>query len=102
MEPLVRTADGDRSVVRMFSHRPQTVRWETRIVEGRGLELTVLGPGALQRAYAFGDATALVDYQVQRERQLLLSGYDLLDDSERRVDQDRRRYLRLAVDRRTR
>jgi len=38
-------ASVDRAVVRMFSSEPDTVRWETRIADGRGLELRVFGPG---------------------------------------------------------
>ena len=69
--------NGDRPVVRMFTCDQDTVRWETRIVEGRGLELRVFGPGALRRDYAFADALSLVEYQVQYERQLLLNGYNV-------------------------
>ena len=90
----------DRPVVRMFSQSRITVRWETRIAEGRGLELKVFGPGALRRSYSFLDALALVEYQVQFERQLLSNGYGLLSQSERRSGYDRRRQSRLAEDRR--
>lgn len=93
--------DRDRSVVRMFSRRPHTVRWETRLSGDRGLDLTVRGPGALRRSFAFRDAPTLVHYQVQVERQLLMSGYEVLVEHERRMNCDRRRYERTAVDRRT-
>ena len=43
----------DRPVVRMFVCELDTVRWETRIADGRGLELKVFGPGALRRSFAF-------------------------------------------------
>lgn len=92
----------DRPVIRMFAHEPDTVRWETRIADGRGLELMVLGPGALRRSYSFPDAMSLVAYQVQCERQLLSSGYALLGHGERRVGYDRRRVPRAAGDRRRR
>ena len=90
----------DRPVVRMFTQRLITVRWETRIAEGRGLELRVFGPGALRRSYSFQDALSLVEYQVQFERQLLSNGYGLLGHSERRCGYDRRRQPRTAEDRR--
>jgi len=90
----------DRPVVRMFSQGLVTVRWETRIAEGRGLELMVFGPGALRRSYSFQDALSLVEYQVQFERQLLANGYGLLDYSERRCGYDRRRRPRAVEDRR--
>jgi hypothetical protein len=92
--------DPDRPVVRMFTHELITVRWETRIASGRGLELKVLGPGALRRSYSFDDALSLADYQVQFERQLLSNGYGLLGHSERRFGYDRRRQPRTAEDRR--
>lgn len=91
---------GDRPVIRMFSHDFNTVRWETRIAEGRGLELRVLGPGALRRSYSFEEAIALVEYQVQFERQLLSNGYAVLPRSERRSGHDRRRHRRTVEDRR--
>jgi hypothetical protein len=91
---------GDRPVIRMFIHQLNTVRWETRIAEGRGLELNVLGPGALRRAYSFEDALSLVEYQVQFERQLLSNGYGVLPQSERRCGYDRRREQRVSEDRR--
>jgi hypothetical protein len=91
---------GDRPVIRMFTHELNTVRWETRIAEGRGLELNVLGPGALRRSYSFADALALVEYQVQFERQLLSNGYAVLPQSERRTGYDRRRRPRSETDRR--
>jgi hypothetical protein len=93
---------GGRPVVRMFVSETSTVRWETRIAEGRGLELSVLGPGALRRSYSFEDAMALVEYQVQFERQLLSNGYGLLPHSERRSGYDRRRQQRVGEDRRKR
>ena len=89
-----------RPVVRMFTQSRITVRWETRIAEGRGLELKVFGPGALRRSYSFVDALALVEYQVQFEKQLLSNGYGLLSQSERRTGYDRRRQPRVAEDRR--
>ena len=92
----------DRPVVRMFAHQVDTVRWETRIADGRGLELRVLGPGALRRSYSFQDALSLVEYQVQFERQLVSNGYGVLPHSERRSGYDRRRQLRMAEDRRKR
>jgi hypothetical protein len=90
----------DRPVIRMFTHELNTVRWETRIAEGRGLELNVFGPGALRRSYSFADALALVEYQVQFERQLLSNGYAVLPQSERRTGYDRRRRPRNEEDRR--
>ena len=90
----------DRPVVRMFAHNLITVRWETRIAEGRGLELKVLGPGALRRSYSFPNALSLVEYQVQFEGQLISNGYGLLAQSERRSGYDRRRLPRKAEDRR--
>ena len=90
----------DRPVVRMFTQDLVTVRWETRIAEGRGLDLKVFGPGALRRSYSFQDALSLVEYQVQFERQLLSNGYGVLTQSERRSGYDRRRHLRSAEDRR--
>lgn len=91
---------GDRPVIRMFTHDLNTVRWETRIAEGRGLELNVRGPGALRRSYSFADALALVEYQVQFERQLLSNGYAVLPQSERRTGYDRRLRPRSEADRR--
>lgn len=90
----------DRPVIRMFTFDPDTVRWETRIVDGRGLELKVFGPGALRRDYTFGDALSLVQYQVQCERQLLLNGYTVFAQSDRRAGYDRRRRVRTTEDRR--
>jgi hypothetical protein len=90
----------DRPVVRMFTCEFDTVRWETRIADGRGLELKVFGPGGLRRAYAFADALSLVEYQVQYERQLLSNGYGVLPHSERRAGYDRRRRPRAVEDRR--
>jgi hypothetical protein len=90
----------DRPVVRMFTCEPDTVRWETRIVDGRGLELKVFGPGSLRRTHAFADALSLVEYQVQFERQLLSNGYALLPLSDRRSGHDRRRRPRSSEDRR--
>jgi len=90
----------DRPVVRMFAFELDTVRWETRIADGRGLELKVFGPGALRRSYAFADALSLVEYQVQYERQLLSNGYGVLPLSERRTGYDRRRRPRDVEDRR--
>jgi hypothetical protein len=90
----------DRAVVRMFSCEPDTVRWETRIADGRGLELKVFGPGTLRREHAFPDALSLVGYQVQFERQLLSNGYAVLSLSERRSGYDRRRRSRTTEDRR--
>ena len=94
------TVSGGRPVIRMFAHELDTVRWETRIAEGRGLELRVLGPGALRRSYAFADAVSLVEHQVQFEQQLLSNGYGVLPDGERRTGYDRRRQRRTAEDRR--
>jgi len=93
-------ADGDRPIVRMFTRAPSTVRWETRLVEGRGLDLRVLGPGALRRAYAFADAPALVKYQVEYERQLISNGFQVCSQSERRDGHERRRQPRSTTDRR--
>jgi hypothetical protein len=90
----------DRAVVRMFSSEPDTVRWETRIADGRGLELKVFGPGTVRRAQAFSDAMSLVQYQVQYERQLLSNGYRVLQLSERRSGYDRRQQRRTTEDRR--
>ena len=90
----------DRAVVRMFSAEPDTVRWETRIADGRGLELRVFGPGDLRRAQAFPDAMSLVEYQVQYEQQLLSNGYTVLPLSERRSGYDRRQRTRPTEDRR--
>lgn len=90
----------DRPVVRMFICEPDTVRWETRITDGRGLELKVFGPGLLRREHTFPDALSLVEYQVQFERQLLSNGYTLLPLSERRDGYDRRRRPRSTEDRR--
>jgi hypothetical protein len=93
-------ASVDRAVVRMFSSEPDTVRWETRIADGRGLELRVFGPGNLRRAQEFSDAMSLVQYQVQYERQLLSNGYTVLSLSERRSGYDRRQTQRTSEDRR--
>jgi hypothetical protein len=90
----------DRPVVRMFTCAPDTIRWETRITDGRGLELKVFGPGTLRREHSFPDALSLVEYQVQFERQLLTNGYVLLPHSERRAGYDRRRRPRTSEDRR--
>lgn len=90
----------DRPVIRMFTCENDTVRWETRIAEGRGLELKVFGPGALRRDHSFADAMSLVEYQVQYERQLLLNGYNVLPHSDRRAGYDRRRRARTTEDRR--
>jgi hypothetical protein len=90
----------DRPVVRMFSQHFITVRWETRFVERRGLELKVLGPGTLRRSHSFQDALSLVEYQLEFERQLLSNGYGVLPHSERRSGNDRRRQPRTAEDRR--
>ena len=90
----------DRAVVRMFSCEPDTVRWETRIADSRGLELKVFGPGILRRERSFVDAMSLVEYQVQFERQLLSNGYAVLPQSERRRGDDRRRQPRTSEDRR--
>jgi hypothetical protein len=91
---------GDRPVVRMFTHELNTVRWETRLAEGRGLDLRVFGPGALRRAYAFPDALSLVAYQVEYERQLVTNGYRISAQAERRHGHDRRRSPRATTDRR--
>ena len=90
----------DRAVVRMFSSESDTVRWETRIADGRGLELRVFGPGNVRREQAFPDALSLVQYQVQYEQQLLLNGYSVLPQSERRCGYDRRQRSRTTEDRR--
>jgi hypothetical protein len=90
----------DRPVVRMFICEPDTVRWETRITDGRGLELKVFGPGLLRREHSFPGALSLVEYQVQFERQLLSNGYRLLPLSERRDGYDRRHRPRSTEDRR--
>ena len=90
----------DRAVVRMFSSEPDTVRWETRIADGRGLELKVFGPGNVRRAQSFPDAMSLVQYQVQYEQQLLSNGYAVLSLSERRSGYDRRQRSRTTEDRR--
>lgn len=92
--------DVDRPVIRMFTQQLDTVRWETRIADKRGLELRVFGPGALRRSFSFQDALSMVEYQVQFERQLLSSGYGLMALSERRIGYDRRRQPRTAEDRR--
>jgi hypothetical protein len=84
----------------MFTSEPDTIRWETRITDGRGLELRVFGPGTLRREHSFPNALSLVDYQVQFERQLLSNGYALLPLSERRAGYDRRRRPRSTQDRR--
>jgi hypothetical protein len=93
-------ASVDRAVVRMFSSEPDTVRWETRIANGRGLELREFGPGSVRRAQEFSDAMSLVQYQVQYERQLLSNGYTRLALSERRSGYDRRQTQRTSEDRR--
>jgi len=90
----------DRAVVRMFTAELGTVRWETRIADGRGLELKVFGPGDVRRAQAFPDAMTLVEYQVQYEQQLLSTGYSVLPLSERRSGSDRRQETRTTEDRR--
>jgi hypothetical protein len=90
----------DRAVVRMFSCEPNTVRWETRIADGRGLELKVYGPGTVRQEHAFADAVTLVGYQVQIEQQLLSNGYAVLPLSERRSGYDRRLQPRTSQDRR--
>ena len=90
----------DRAVVRMFSCEPNTVRWETRIADGRGLELKVFGPGTVRQEHAFADAMTLVGYQVQIEQQLLSDGYAVLPLSERRTGYDRRLQPRTSQDRR--
>jgi hypothetical protein len=92
--------DVDRPVIRMFTQQLDTVRWETRIADKRGLELKIFGPGALRRSFSFQDALSMVEYQVQFERQLLSSGYGLMALSERRIGYDRRRQPRTAEDRR--
>jgi hypothetical protein len=84
----------------MFSSEPDTVRWETRIADGRGLELKVFGPGNVRRAQSFPDAMSLVQYQVQYEQQLLSNGYAVLSLSERRSGYDRRQRSRTTEDRR--
>jgi hypothetical protein len=84
----------------MFGQHLVTVRWETRIVEGHGLELRVFGPGSLRRSYAFQDVKSLVDYQVQFEHQLVTTGYDVMPRNERRSGRDRRRLQRPIEDRR--
>jgi len=84
----------------MFTHAGHTVRWETRLAEVQGLDLQVFGPGALRRAYAFPDAHALVEYQVEYERQLISNGYQVCAQSERRDGQERRRVSRQTTDRR--
>lgn len=94
------TRTDDRSVVRMYAGEQDTVRWETRIVEGRGLELRVFGPGGVRRDQMFASAMSLVEYQVQYERQLLLNGYIVLSASDRRSGYDRRRQPRASEDRR--
>ena len=91
---------GDRSVVRMFTRTSHTVRWETRLAPERGLDLQVFGPGALRREYAFADAHALVEYQVEYERQLISNGYQVCARSERRDGPERRRQSRPTADRR--
>jgi hypothetical protein len=93
-------ASVDRAVVRMFTAELDTIRWETRIADGRGLELKVFGPGNERRAQAFPDAMTLVEYQVQYERQLLSTGYSVLPLSERRSGYDRRQETRTTQDRR--
>ena len=92
--------DVDRPVIRMFTQQLDTVRWETRIADKRGLELKIFGPGALRRSFSFQDALSMVEYQVQFERQLLSSGYGQMALSERRIGYDRRRQPRTAEDRR--
>ena len=93
-------ASGDRAVVRMFISEPDTVRWETRIANGRGLELKVFGPGNVRRAQAFPDAMSLVQYQVQYEQQLLTNGYTVMQLNERRSGYERRQQRRTTEDRR--
>ena len=90
----------DRAVVRMFTRTGHTVRWETRLAKERGLDLRVLGPGALRREYAFADAHALVVYQIEYERQLISNGYQVCTRSERRDGHERRRQSRQTADRR--
>lgn len=94
------TRTGDRPVVRMYASEQDTVRWETRIVEGRGLELRMFGPGAVRRDQMFASAMSLVEYQVQYGQQLLLNGYTVLATSDRRSGYDRRRQPRSSQDRR--
>jgi hypothetical protein len=84
----------------MFTSAPDTVRWEPRIADGRGLELKVFGPGHERRARAFPDAMSLVQYQVQYEQHLLSNGYTLLPLNERRSGNDRRQQARTTEDRR--
>jgi hypothetical protein len=93
-------SSSDRPVIRMFTQEHHTVRWETRIAERHGLELRVYGPGALRRSYTFEGALALVEYQVQFERQLLSNGYQVHQAGERRSGHDRRRHKRGEEDRR--
>ena len=93
-------ASVDRAVVRMFSSEPDTVRWETRIADGRGLELKVFGPGNVRRAQAFPDAMSLVQYQVQYEQQLLTNGYTVMQLNDRRSGYERRQQRRTTEDRR--
>jgi len=93
-------ASVDRAVVRMFSSDPDTVRWETRIADGRGLELRVFGPGDVRQAQAFPDAMSLVQYQVQYEQQLLTNGYTVMQLNERRSGYERRQQRRTTEDRR--
>ena len=93
-------ASVDRAVVRMFSSEPDTVRWETRITDGRGLELKVFGPGTVRRAQAFPDAMSLVQYQVQYEQQLLTNGFTVMQLNERRSGYERRQQRRTTEDRR--
>jgi hypothetical protein len=99
MEPDV-MVNVDRPGVRMFTQTVNTVRWETRIAEGRGLELRVCGPGALRRSYSFQDAPSLMEYQAQFETQLASNGYGVSSQSERRSGLDRRRQPRVVDDRR--
>jgi hypothetical protein len=93
-------ASADRAVVRMFTSELDTVRWETRIADGRGLELRVFGPGNVRRLQAFPDAMSLVQYQVHYEQQLLSNGYTVLPHSERRSGYERRQQGRTTEDRR--
>jgi hypothetical protein len=67
-------ASVDRAVVRMFICRTGYGSVGNTDPDGRGLELTVFGPGNVRRAQAFPDAMSLVEYQVQFERQLLSNG----------------------------
>jgi hypothetical protein len=97
---LASSTEPARHVVHMFTRRRDTVRWETRLRNGGGLELNVLGPGALRRSYGFDDADSLVAHQVQLQRQLMASGYDAVGAYERRTGYDRRRHRRLVTDRR--